>query len=137
MQTNGTLIDDEWAAFFKQHNYLVGLSVDGPRELHDAYRINKKGKGSFDDVIRGWNCLRKHNVDVNILCTIHAANADHPLEVYRFFRDELQAQYIQLIPIVERATEQTIAFANQGWGGRRARTGRCTSRKATWSPSAR
>jgi uncharacterized protein len=117
MQTNGTLIDDEWAAFFKQHNYLVGLSVDGPRELHDAYRINKKGKGSFDDVIRGWNCLRAHNVDVNILCTIHAANADHPLAVYRFFRDELQAQHIQLIPIVERATEQTIAFANQGWGG--------------------
>ena len=58
MQTNGTLIDDEWAAFFKQHNYLVGLSIDGPRELHDAYRIDKKGEGSFDDVIRGWNCLR-------------------------------------------------------------------------------
>lgn len=117
MQTNGTLVNDEWAAFFKANNYLVGLSVDGPRALHDAYRINKKGEGSFDDVIRGWNCLRKHDVDVNILCTIHAANADHPLEVYRFFRDELQAQYIQLIPIVERATVDTIAFANRGWGG--------------------
>ncbi|MGK6310763.1 anaerobic sulfatase maturase [Variovorax sp. DT-64] len=117
MQTNGTLVDDEWAAFFKANNFLVGLSVDGPRALHDAYRINKKGEGSFDDVIRGWNCLRKHEVDVNILCTIHAANADHPLEVYRFFRDELQAQYIQLIPIVERATAHTIAFANRGWGG--------------------
>jgi len=117
MQTNGTLVDDEWAAFFKKNNYLVGLSVDGPRALHDAYRIDKQGKGSFDDVIRGWNCLRKHDVDVNILCTIHAANADHPLEVYRFFRDELMAQYIQLIPIVERATADTIAFANQGWGG--------------------
>jgi uncharacterized protein len=117
MQTNGTLIDDEWAAFFKQHSYLVGLSIDGPRELHDAYRIDKKGQGSFDDVIRGWNYLQKHGVDTNILCTIHAANVDHPLEVYHFFRDELKAQYIQMIPIVERATEQTITLANRGWGG--------------------
>jgi len=117
LQTNGTLVDDAWAAFFKQHNYLVGLSVDGPRAMHDAYRVSKKGEGSFDDVIRGWNCLKKHDVDVNILCTVNAANADHPLEVYRFFRDELQAEYIQLIPIVERATVETIAFANQGWGG--------------------
>ena len=117
MQTNGTLIDDAWAAFFKRHNYLVGLSIDGPRELHDAYRIDKKGQGSFDDVIRGWNYLQKHGVDTNILCTIHAANVDHPLEVYHFFRDELKAQYIQMIPIVERATEQTIALANRGWGG--------------------
>jgi uncharacterized protein len=117
MQTNGTLVDDEWAAFFKENNYLVGLSLDGPRALHDVYRVDKQGQGSFDDVIRGWHCLRKRDVDVNILCTIHAANADHPLEVYRFFRDELKAQYIQLIPIVERATADTIAFANQGWGG--------------------
>ena len=119
IQTNGTLVDDEWAAFFKANNYLIGLSVDGPRELHDAYRVDKKGQGSFDSAVRGWHCLRKHGVDVNILCTIHAANADHPLEVYRFFRDELKVEYIQLIPIVERATEQTIVFANQGWGGHR------------------
>jgi uncharacterized protein len=119
MQTNGTLVDDEWAAFFKEHGYLVGLSVDGPREMHDAYRINKKGQGSFDAVIHGWNLLRKHGVDTNILCTINAANQDHPLEVYRFFRDVLEARYIQLIPIVERATEHTIAFANKGWGGNR------------------
>lgn len=117
LQTNGTLVNDEWAAFFKQHNYLVGLSIDGPRAMHDTYRVSKKGEGSFDDVIRGWNCLRSHQVDVNILCTVNAANADHPLEVYCFFRDELQAKYIQLIPIVERATVDTIAFANKGWGG--------------------
>jgi len=117
IQTNGTLINDEWAAFFKQNNYLVGLSIDGPRAMHDVYRVSKKGEGSFDDVIRGWDYLRKHNVDVNILCTINASNADHPLEVYRFFRDELQADYIQLIPIVERATVDTIEFANRGWGG--------------------
>ena len=87
--------------------------------MHDAYRIGKKGNGSFDDVIRGWSILRWHCVDTNILCTINAANQDHPAEVYRFFRDELQAPYIQLIPIVERATEHTIAFANRGWGGTR------------------
>ena len=117
LQTNGTLIDDEWAAFFKQNNYLVGLSIDGPRAMHDAYRVSKQGEPTFDEVVRGWNCLRRHDVDTNVLCTIHAANQDHPLEVYRFFRDELEARYIQFIPIVERATEQTIAFANQGWGG--------------------
>ena len=119
IQTNGTLIDDEWAAFFHEHGYLVGLSVDGPRELHDAYRIDKKGRGSFDDVIRGWQILQAHKVDVNILCTVHAANAAHPLEVYRFFRDELGARYIQLIPIVERATPETLPLANLGWSGRR------------------
>ncbi|MGV3569654.1 MAG: anaerobic sulfatase maturase [Ramlibacter sp.] len=119
MQTNGTLIDGQWAAFFKEHGYLVGLSIDGPRAMHDAYRIDRKGQGTFDAVMRGWECLRRHGVDTNVMCTIHAANQDHPLEVYRFFRDDLQAQYIQLIPIVERATEHTIAFANQGWGGHR------------------
>ena len=117
IQTNGTLIDDEWAAFFKKHGYLVGLSVDGPRSMHDAYRVSKRGEGTFDDVMRAWQLLRHHEVDTNILCTVHAANQDHPREVYRFFRDELQARYIQLIPIVERATPETLAFANQGWGG--------------------
>ena len=119
MQTNGTLVDDEWAAFFAEHGYLVGLSIDGPRAMHDAFRIDKKGLGTFDAVQRGWDTLRRHGVDTNVMCTIHAANQDHPLEVYRFFRDELQARYIQLIPIVERATEQTIGFANGGWGGQR------------------
>lgn len=102
MQTNGTLLDDEWGEFLKEHNFLIGLSVDGPRELHDAYRVNKAGKGSFEQVMRGWQVLQKHGVDFNILCTVHAANADHPLEVYHFFRDELQTQFIQFIAIVER-----------------------------------
>jgi uncharacterized protein len=121
MQTNGTLVDDEWAAFFKQHDFLVGISIDGPRELHDRYRVDKKGRGSFDDVVRGWRCLRAHGVEVNVLCTVHAGNASHPLEVYRFFRDELEAHYIQLIPIVERATPATISAANEGWGGQRGK----------------
>jgi uncharacterized protein len=118
IQTNGTKLDDEWCAFFKQHDFLVGLSVDGPRELHDAYRVDKGGKGSFDQVIRGWNFLRDHEVETNILCTVHAANADHPLEVYRFFRDELEMEFIQFIPIVERMTAEMLAQSNDGWGPR-------------------
>ncbi len=118
MQTNGTLLDDEWGAFLKEHNFLVGLSVDGPRALHNAYRVNKGGKGSFDQVMRGWEILRKHEVDFNILCTVHAANADYPVEVYRFFRDELQAEFVQFIPIIERATADMLPQANQGWSER-------------------
>ncbi len=118
LQTNGTLIDDEWASFLKKNNYLVGLSIDGPRAMHDTYRVDKQGECTFDSVMRAWKCLRRHDVDVNVMCTVHAANADHPLEVYRFFRDELHAQFIQLIPIVERATAETIHLATQGWGGR-------------------
>ena len=137
IQTNGTLIDDEWARFFKQNGYLVGVSIDGPREMHDAFRVTKGGEGSFDDVIRGWNCLKKHKVDANILCTIHAANADHPLEVYRFFRDELKAEYIQLIPIVERATPETIAVETAAGAGSEALTGRSTRRPGIPSPSGR
>lgn len=118
MQTNGTKLDDAWCAFFKKHNFLIGLSVDGPRDIHDTYRVNKGGAGSFDQVMRGWEYLRQHGVDFNILCTVHAANQDHPLEIYRFFRDELGAQYIQFIPIVERATAQFLPLANVGWSER-------------------
>ncbi len=116
IQTNGVLLDDQWCAFFKKHGFLVGLSLDGPREMHDAYRVDKGGAGTFDRVIRSWNTLRRHGVDVNILCTIHKANADHPIEVYRFFRDELQACYLQFIPIVERVTSELLPLANLGWG---------------------
>jgi len=118
IQTNGTLLDDAWCAFFKEHKFLVGLSVDGPKEMHDAYRVNKGGSGSFDQVMRGWEMLNRHAVDVNILCTIHAANADYPLEVYRFFRDQLQTKYMQFIPIVERTTADFLPLANLGWGER-------------------
>jgi uncharacterized protein len=118
IQTNGTKIDRDWAVFFKQHNFLVGLSVDGPKEFHDAYRVNKGGQGSFNQVMRGWEILMQHGVDVNILSTVNAANADHPLEVYHFFREELKAQYMQFIPIVERVTTETLALANQGWSDR-------------------
>jgi uncharacterized protein len=118
IQTNGTLVDDTFAEFFKEHHFLVGLSMDGPREMHDTYRVDKGGKGTHHRVVEAWNVLNKHGVDVNILCTINVANADHPLEVYHYFRDELKAQYIQLIPIVERTTAEMLPLANEGWGER-------------------
>ena len=89
MQTNGTLLDDEWAAFFKEHNFLIGISIDGPRaELHDVYRVDKGGKPTFDKVMRGLRLLQKHGVEYNILTTVNRVNGDYPLEVYRFLRDE-------------------------------------------------
>ena len=106
-QTNGILLDDEWCAFFKEHDFLVGLSVDGPRELHDAYRVDRGRQGTFDRVMQGWRHLRRHGVEFNILCTVNAANEKHGRTVYRFFRDELGAKWVQFIPIVERATEET------------------------------
>ncbi len=114
-QTNGLLLDDEWCTFFKEHEFLVGLSVDGPRELHDTYRKDRRGKGTFDLVMRGWRALQRNSVDFNILCTVNAANQGHGRAVYRFFRDELGAKWVQFIPIIERATEETIAIANRGW----------------------
>src|SRR5262245_46075364 len=109
IQTNGTLIDEEWAAFFKEHDFLVGISIDGPRDLHDAYRVNKGGAGSFDQVMRGLALLREQGVDYNTLTTLHAANADQGAEVYRFLRDECGSQFHQYIPIIERVAEASEA----------------------------
>ena len=106
IQTNGTLINDEWAAFFKENDFLVGLSIDGPREMHDFYRVDRQGEPTFDKVMRGLGFLQKHGVEWNALTTIHHANASHPVEVYRFLRDECKAQFIQFIPIVERVTPE-------------------------------
>ena len=105
IQTNGVLLDDEWCKFFKKNRFLIGISLDGPRELHDACRTDAAGKGTFDRVMQGLALLKKHKVEFNILCTVNAVNGDHPLEVYRFFRDEAQAQFIQFIPVVERDSQ--------------------------------
>jgi hypothetical protein len=78
MQTNGTLLDDEWAAFFKEHEFLMGISIDGPRALHDAYRVDKGGKPTFDKVLRGLRLLQKHGVDYNVLTTVNRVNGDSP-----------------------------------------------------------
>jgi serine-type anaerobic sulfatase-maturating enzyme len=117
IQTNATLIDDEWATFFKEHGFLVGVSIDGPKEIHDTYRVDKGGKGSFDRVMTGLAHLRDRGVDWNALTTIHAANQGHGREIYRFLRDECGARFMQFIPIVERATPQSLPVANEGWGG--------------------
>lgn len=114
-QTNGLLLDDAWCAFFKANNVLVGLSVDGPRPMHDRNRVTRAGGGSFDLVMDGLKALRRHKVDYNILCTVNAANQDHGALVYRFLRDKLKARHIQFIPIVERATAETLPIAERGW----------------------
>ena len=118
IQTNGILLNEEWCEFLRKNNFLVGLSVDGPREMHDAYRVDKGGAPTFDRVMRAGRLMQQNKVEFNILCTVHAANVDHPLEVYRFFRDELKTQYVQFIPIVERATPELLDIANEGWGDR-------------------
>jgi uncharacterized protein len=84
--------------------------------MHDAYRVNKAGDPTFLQVIRAARLMQRHRVEFNILCTVHDANVGHPLEVYRFFRDEVGAQFMQFIPIVERATPEIIEIANAGWG---------------------
>jgi len=105
IQTNGTLLDEEWASFFREHDFLVGISIDGPRELHDAYRVNKGGKGSFEQVMAGLQHLKAGGVEWNALTTIHAANAAHGREVYCFLRDSCGASFVQFIPIIERVSE--------------------------------
>lgn len=105
MQTNGTLLTDEWCEFFAENEYLIGISIDGPGHLHDAYRVNKRGEGSFDKVMRGLRLLQKHGIEYNILTTVNRVNGDHPLEVYRFLRDEAGTAWMQFIAVVERVDE--------------------------------
>ncbi len=112
IQTNATLIDDDWAAFLKEHDFLVGVSIDGPREMHDAFRVDKGGKPTFDRVLAGLDALKRHDVEWNALTTINAANQDHGAEVYRFLRDDLGATFVQLIPIVERV-EPVVALRHR------------------------
>lgn len=114
-QTNGILLNDKWCDFLKENNFLVGLSMDGPEKIHNTYRVNKGGLGTFSQVRRALDYLNKHSVDFNILCTVNAANQYHGREVYKFFRDELKATWMQFIPIVERATVENLPIANQGW----------------------
>lgn len=101
MQTNGTLLNDEWCGFLKKYNFLVGLSLDGPREIHDRYRIDKGGRPTFDAVMRGLKLLQKHGVEYNIMACIGHETAKRPLTVYRFFKSE-GVKFVQFTPIVER-----------------------------------
>lgn len=107
-QTNGTLIDGAWASFFAQNNFLVGVSIDGPRELHDTYRVDKGNAPTFDRVMRGIRLLREHGAEFNTLTVVHRKNQEYPLEIYEFLK-EIGSGYMQFIPIVERKTEQPRA----------------------------
>jgi uncharacterized protein len=109
LQTNGVLIDDDWAAFLNEHRFLVGLSIDGPRELHDKFRVNKGGAPTFDKVIAAAQRLQKFRVRFNTLTCVHRFNASRPLDVYRFLRRELDSTYIQFIPIVQKKGFETMA----------------------------
>ena len=101
LQTNGTLLDDEWCEFLKDNNFLVGLSLDGPKEIHDRYRRDAGGKGSYDRVMRGLKLLQKHGVDYNVMATVGRETAYKPLVVYRFLKEQ-NVEFIQFAPVIER-----------------------------------
>ena len=104
IQTNGTMLTDEWCEFFAQNNWLVGISIDGPQEYHDHYRLTSTGNPSWQKVMHGIELLKKHHVEWNAMAVVNAYNADHPLEFYHFFKDN-GCQYLQFTPIVERLTQ--------------------------------
>ena len=101
IQTNGTLIDEEWCRFLSKENFLVGISLDGTEELHNQFRTNRKGDGTFQMVINGLMLLQQYGITFEILCVVNAINVKYPTEVYRFFK-ELGAKYISFLPLVEQ-----------------------------------
>ena len=139
LQTNGTLLDDDWCAFLKEHRFLVGLRIDGPKEIHDHYRVTKGGKPTFDLVFAAAKRLQRHGVPFNTLTCVHRFNGRKPLDVYRFLRQELGSTYIQFIPIVEH--KQFERVAPQRWnnaelpreGEPEARPGHPNSIVTDWS----
>jgi uncharacterized protein len=111
LQTNGTLLDDAWCDFLARERFTVGLSLDGPRELHDKHRYDKRGRSSFDDVMRGLSLLKKHGVEYNVLVTVSREVSERPLDVYRFLKDQ-GVGFIQFNPVVERVP--TLADVRRG-----------------------
>lgn len=118
LQTNGILLTDAWCEFLRENHFLVGISIDGPQELHDRYRRTRDGQPTFREVMRGIRLLQKHGVEWNAMATVNAFNADHPLEFYRFFR-EIGCRYIQFTPVVERIATRpdglTLTPGMSGW----------------------
>lgn len=102
IQTNGTKLTPAWCRFFKENDFLVGLSLDGPPDLHNVYRRDPAGRVTFSQAARAVKLLQQHEVDFNILCCVHRGNQEYPLEIYRFFRDALDVHFIQFIPILQR-----------------------------------
>ena len=101
IQTNGTLLDDEWCEFLTNRKFLVGISIDGPAPLHDRYRVDKQQQPTFDAVMRGLKLLQKHQTEFNTLTVVNRANSQKPLEVYEFLK-QIGSKYLQFIPLVER-----------------------------------
>jgi uncharacterized protein len=100
IQTNGTLLDDEWCQFLKERDFLVGLSMDGPQESHDRYRLDKSGGPTFARVLKGLHLLQEHEVEHNVLCVVNEFNSQHPRPLYQFFREQ-GVEFLQFIPLVE------------------------------------
>ena len=120
VQTSGTLLNGDWCRFFKENNFLVGISIDGPKEFHDEYRRDKMGRPSFHRVMRGIELLKKHEVEFNCLAVVNDYNVDYPLEFYNFFK-EIGCQYIQFTPIVERIRkDNTISLLKLATARQRA-----------------
>ncbi len=119
IQTNGTLLDEEWCRFFVKEGFAVGLSLDGPQEMHDQYRVTKDKKPTYERVIQGYKLLQKHRVYTDILCVVNAYNVQFPLQVYRFFK-QINAQYITFLPLVEPQSEKggvsQISVPSEAWG---------------------
>lgn len=105
LQTNGTRLTDEWCEYLNEHNFIVGISLDGPREIHDRYRKDRGGQPTFDAVMRGLRLLQKHGVNYNVMACVARETSYKPLEVYHFFKDE-GVEYIQLFPIIERLPDK-------------------------------
>ncbi len=103
IQTNGVLLDDAWCVFLAKNKFLVGISIDGPKDIHDRYRRNRAGRGSFNEVMRGVELLKKHGVEFNTLTAVHRQNSLYPLDVYRFLKN-IGSRFMQFIPIVERSS---------------------------------
>ncbi len=109
LQTNGSLLDDPWCEFFKQHDFLVGLSIDGPKHLHDCFRVSRGGESSFDQACRAAHLLQKHDVLFNTLTVVNSVTARHPAEVYRFLTEDLGSRRLQWLPCVEPKDFRTVA----------------------------
>ena len=118
LQTNGTLLTDDWCRFFKKHNFLIGISMDGPQSLHDVHRKRKDGSGSFEQTMQGLRLLQKYKVEYNVMGVVHRDNGDEPLAFYRFFK-EIGARYIQFAPVVERTLDGEVtpwSVQPEQWG---------------------
>lgn len=108
LQTNGTLLNEQWCQFFRENRFLIGISIDGPAHLHDHYRVDKGQQPTHDRVMRGLRLLQSHGVEYNALCVVSRLNAEHPLEVYRFFK-ESGITWLQFIPLVEHLEDESVS----------------------------